>query len=859
MMKRYIFIPLIIFAALWGATLSAFAQELLHTDRGRPFHLEHYSNTKWDPLVADGGRYIWTASSGGLVRFDKFTHADTVFWRIDSLPDQTINDMKVDRNGVLWLATADGLFSFNGQTWSKTAFQTRSGTDASYAIKIALDSSGGVWAMTTTYSLVSSNTQYLLHHLAGNAWRHFEESDGIILPEDFNATLMATKDGSLWMGEGQGRTDSGRYGWGYVTHISPSGQIKSWFKEDGLPYQNSASIRAMAIDSSGGVWAVSGWALSRFDGTKWTYFEPSYADTGYENPGAAIVVDKHGTVWAGTMASHFDGMHWTSYNPRTNSNYPVPRGYANSYELGTSGDVWAATDSGVSRFLGVAWINYDHTNGLSCDTVISMVHDQDGEIILGTAYGVDRVAEEAGWQKYLISNEPYANNAIAMAVDWNQNLWLVWGYYEATTVGKMTITSGPTTLSTLGRFDGQIWKNLDTSDGVPFAEVNDITVDDKGLVWIAGYGGIASYDGSVWKTHAIDDSLTRWRDYRHIGCDSSGNIWTSSFTEQPLPPKPGYPDINFANMFEQLHKFDGSNWKTWNYDDNHLTLSIPVSGGIREVATARNGGVYFAGSETQLGEVPIYKITNIGVVTYAIEKDTIKGGLDITGAISPNSIACDSDNSVWVGLSSGSQPGFIRLDEGQIMRILDSEFTLSNGYAPPHSIVIDNNNTKWLGTFPIGILGYNNGRWDRIGYENGLPSNEFHISAIAPNQDLWYEFGAYYYGGGFIKIDWGNAASSGVAEQNQSLASGPSVYPNPFRTLTNISYSLAEDGYVTISLFNSVGVLLVSLASENESVGEYSIAVPNLGLPSGSYHAEINATNGDGKVTRSCVTLLVLK
>jgi ligand-binding sensor domain-containing protein len=846
-MKRYILIPLIICVTLICATISARAQEQLQTDRGRQFHMEHYSNTKWDPLVADGGRYIWTASSGGLVRFDKQTHADTVFWRIDSVPDSFINDMKVDRNGVLWLATADGLFSYDGQAWSKTTFQTRSDTDASYAIKIALDSSGGVWVMTTTYSIVSSNTQYLLHHLAGNAWTHFEESDGIVYPEDFNVTLMATKDGSLWMGEGQGTTDSGRFGWGYVTRISPNGQLQSWFKEDGLPYQNSASIRAMAIDSSGGVWAVSGWALSRFDGTIWTYIEPSYADTGYENPGAAIVVDKQGIVWAGSMASRFDGTHWTSYNPRTNFNYPVPRGYVNSFEIGTSGDVWAATDSGVSRFQGGAWTNYNNTNGISCDTVISMVRDQSGEIILGTAYGLDRMAEETGWQQYLISNEPLANTAIAMAVDWKQNLWIIWGYGIDASAAH----------SVLGRFDGITWEVLDTTTGVPFSDINDISVDNKGLVWIAGQGGIASYDGSAWKSYAITDSLTTWREYCHIGCDSSGNIWSSSFTLQPLPPNPAYPNINFANSFVQIHKFDGSNWKTWYYDENHLTLSIPASGGIREVATARDGGVYFAGSENEFGEVPIYKITNIGVVTYAVEKDTIKG-FDITGAISPNTIACDSDNSVWAGMSSGTQPGFIHLQDGQVTRILDSEFTSSNAYAPPHSIVVDSNDTKWLGTFPIGILGYNNGQWDHIGFENGLPCNDFSLSAIAPNQDLWYEFGAYYYGGGFIKIDWGNSASSGVAQQNQPLAFVPSVYPNPFHTSTNISYSLAEGGYVTISLFNSAGVCVASLASENEAAGEHTLAIPDLGLPSGSYRAEINATNGEGKITRSCINLSLI-
>ena len=48
-------------------------------------------------------------------------------------------------------------------------------------------------------------------------------------------------------------------------------------------------------------------------------------------------------------------------------------------------------------------------------------------------------------------------------------------------------------------------------------------------------------------------------------------------------------------------------------------------------------------------------------------------------------------------------------------------------------------------------------------------------------------------------------------------------YPNPFNPLTTISYSVAEGGYTTITIFNILGQQVTTLVNGYQEPGEYSV------------------------------------
>jgi hypothetical protein len=66
-------------------------------------------------------------------------------------------------------------------------------------------------------------------------------------------------------------------------------------------------------------------------------------------------------------------------------------------------------------------------------------------------------------------------------------------------------------------------------------------------------------------------------------------------------------------------------------------------------------------------------------------------------------------------------------------------------------------------------------------------------------------------------------------------------YPNPFNPATNIKFSVANDGFVSLKVFNLNGQEVATLVNEQKSPGEYSSTWYASSLPSGVYYYRLQA------------------
>jgi hypothetical protein len=64
-------------------------------------------------------------------------------------------------------------------------------------------------------------------------------------------------------------------------------------------------------------------------------------------------------------------------------------------------------------------------------------------------------------------------------------------------------------------------------------------------------------------------------------------------------------------------------------------------------------------------------------------------------------------------------------------------------------------------------------------------------------------------------------------------------YPNPFNPATNIEYSIPENTYVTIKIYNSLGSLVKILVDGYRAPGIYSVEWEPKDIPSGVYYYRI--------------------
>ena len=78
-------------------------------------------------------------------------------------------------------------------------------------------------------------------------------------------------------------------------------------------------------------------------------------------------------------------------------------------------------------------------------------------------------------------------------------------------------------------------------------------------------------------------------------------------------------------------------------------------------------------------------------------------------------------------------------------------------------------------------------------------------------------------------------------------------YPNPFNSRTVVKYTIPNDGFVTLDVFNLLGEKVTSLIDGMKKAGTYEISFNASGLVSGIYYYRLQSDN----FTRSRKMLLL--
>jgi hypothetical protein len=87
-------------------------------------------------------------------------------------------------------------------------------------------------------------------------------------------------------------------------------------------------------------------------------------------------------------------------------------------------------------------------------------------------------------------------------------------------------------------------------------------------------------------------------------------------------------------------------------------------------------------------------------------------------------------------------------------------------------------------------------------------------------------------------------------------------YPNPFNPVTQINYDLKEESFVTLKIFNNLGMELTSLVNESKRAGKYHVIWDAKDLPSGVYFYKIevvSSTNMNTVLYNQTKKLLLIK
>ncbi len=145
------------------------------------------------------------------------------------------------------------------------------------------------------------------------------------------------------------------------------------------------------------------------------------------------------------------------------------------------------------------------------------------------------------------------------------------------------------------------------------------------------------------------------------------------------------------------------------------------------------------------------------------------------------------------------------------------------------------------------------GHYATIGYVDGYgtttePQEYTYVDNTVETGTFFYRLKQIDFGGHFEYSDEIEVEVIGpltfALEQN---------YPNPFNPSTNIKYSVPENGFVKLSVYNLVGEEVIVLVNETVDAGFYEVTFNATALPSGVYFYRLQA--GDFIETKNMVLM----
>jgi PAS domain S-box-containing protein len=345
--------------SVWAAVPGEKSLALVHIvdGRPRPVVLPGVETQSFETLFIDREGSLWLGSSDkGLYRLNggRVDH----FGREDGLSSNTVVGLFEDREGNLWVATSRGLDSFRDSR--VITFTASEGLSSDHVESVLAAKDGTVWI--------------------GNKGSLDAFRDGRItsvpIPGKRVTALFQDHAGRLWVGID-----------GMLT-ILEQGRFRKVNRPDGSPL---GITTAVAEDRDQNIWAIANPDKKLFR------IRDLRVQEEFDAPrmpiSRTVAADPSGGVWLGFMDSvgHY----------RDGKLDVIPTNGAPNLAVEADGSLWAATRGGLVRWKDGRAETLTSRNGLPCDPIYEVIHDDKATLWLSATCGLIGIADselQRWWQ-----------------------------------------------------------------------------------------------------------------------------------------------------------------------------------------------------------------------------------------------------------------------------------------------------------------------------------------------------------------------------------------------------------------------------------------------------------------------------
>ena len=414
-----------------------------------------------------------------------------------------------------------------------------------------------------------------------------------------------------------------------------------------------------------------------------------------------------------------------------------------------------------------------------------MVSPRKAHFIVLQCVAVTLFAQESEWVIFDTTNSLLPHNQVQAIASDSSYVWIG-------------------TANGLARYDGAQWTTYDTSSSpLPSANITALATTGKGKVWVGTDHGIAHFDGMAWLVFDPTNTTLPDASCSAITVDANGIVWGG--TEHGLV------------------RWDGVQWTV--YSDTTTPFVEPL---VLSLAADAHGSVWFGTWDAFAFRGRLWKHEGSSWTNVRLDLNALPSSF-------PEAIAIMHDGTVWLGTSGTTG--------GNLVNVTGTEwiaFNRLNSGLPPggiSSLAVDGS-TLWIGT-GSGLVRYDGNTWTTYNEQNSELPDDFVLTVAVDTKGN----------------TWAGTLSGGVAvfRQGGVVADAPDTetgtphtitllqnYPNPFNGTTTIRFSLPSKMFVSLRVYDLLGMEVSTLVDETLEKGEHTRQWDAPAASSGIYYYRLH-------------------
>jgi len=675
----------------------------------------------WATTVADdpeGG--VWAGRRGAILYFNGI---GWTFHENEYLLLSQIDDMVVDREGVVFFGRPNFVYGYDGSSW-RTVLEI----EGMRPYGMVVDHDNIFWFSAGDKGLFSYDGESVVTY----------ES-----PFPYGVQVRAvTADNALWCSHNGGNLE------GNGVSLFRNGEWIHFSTADGIAGEYVSDIE---VDHDGIVWCGTLNGISSYDGETWTTFTKSDGLIGNEI--SAVAVDRNNVKWFGAKngITEYDGSSWTKYyqllaprkivvDAQNRKWFETSGAELTCYDDHEYPFVWITNPKGAELLLQesnftVTWQSY------GVETVDIAISTDDGANWSTVGESIDAAPGSYTFQLPVLNSK-----SCHVRIRGHENP-LVSG------INNHPFTISPRFVEVTTPNGGESW-NIDTSHRITWTALDVETVDidystDGGETWSPVEHGVAASRGFASWTTPDEPSPSCLVRITETGDTGTSDVSDASFiipenTIEVLWPSgnvslPGetFTTVNWSaspglkNVRIDFSTDGGSNWTT-------------VASGV----TASHGEYVWKTPDMAssscliritVEDYPGLSATSPGMFTITQPRTWDESWTTIYTMTGKTNRLAVSNDYIWCGTEGGVVR--VNADTGS-----QTVYRINQGLPDNRirDIAVMSGGGVWAGT-PAGVSRFENGQWTTWTTDNGLLENDVTALAVDGDDTLWIGANGYHY------------------------------------------------------------------------------------------------------------------